>query len=430
MSKLFEQSEINGMVLRNRFVRSATWEGLATDEGKCTPELAELMSKLADGGVGLIITGHCYVHLDGKHSNLQLGIDRDELIPGLQEMVSRVHEKDGRIVAQLAYGGAYLSRSRLEHMRAEAIADLAKAFGHAAVRARKAGFDGVQIFAAHGFLLSQFLCPRYNKRADEYGGVIQNRARALLDVVRSVRSMVGESYPVLVKLNSRDLVEDGLNLEDSLLVGVMLEEAGIDAVELSGGLLNLPNLMRSKSEDEEEEAFFEAEGRAFKKRINIPLILVGGIRSLQTAERLVREGAADYISMSRPFIREPDLINRWKSGDIRKAACISCNNCVEEVKKGEGLRCLPLEQGGGDTFFPQISEMVPASPPHPPGTSYRVSIGLEEWGSAYMPAIKIELVHGTRISKRIPSFPLETEDHAAVAKVIENLLAQFQSDSS
>jgi hypothetical protein len=242
--------------------------------------------------------------------------------------------------------------------------------------------------------------------------------------------MVGESYPVLVKLNSSDLVENGLNLEDSLLVGVMLEEAGIDAVELSGGLLNLPNLMRSKSEDEEEEAFFEAEGRAFKKRINIPLILVGGIRSLQTAEKLVGEGAADYISMSRPFIREPDLINRWKSGDIRKAACISCNNCVEQVKKGEGLQCLPIEQGGGDTFFPQISEMVPASPPHPPGTSYQVSIGLEEWGSAYMPAIRIELVHGTRISKRIPSFPLGTEDHAAVTKVVENLLAKFQSDSS
>src|SRR5208337_2058850 len=106
---------------------------------------------------------------------------------------------------------------------------------------------------------------------------------------------------------------------------------------------NLPNLMRSKSEDEEEEAFFEAEGKAFKKRINIPLILVGGIRSLQTADKLVREGAADYISMSRPFIREPDLINRWKSWDIRKAACISCNNCVEQVKKGEGLNCLPLE---------------------------------------------------------------------------------------
>ncbi|MGA3116353.1 MAG: NADH:flavin oxidoreductase [Syntrophobacteraceae bacterium] len=428
MSRLFEPSEINGLSLANRFVRSATWEGQATDEGECSPSLLEVMSKLADGGVGLIITGHAYVRADGKHSERQLGIHRDELISGLQEMVRAVHKRGGKIVVQLAHGGAYLSRSRLEKMTAEDIHELASAFGLAAVRARMAGFDGVQIFAAHGFLLSQFLCPRYNHRADEYGGDIRNRARALLEVLQSVRGMVGREYPIIVKLNSSDLVEDGLTLEDSLRVGVMLEEGGTDAIELSGGLLNLPDLLRNKMENEEDEAYFGVEARVFREKTRVPLILVGGIRSYQVAEKLLREGVADYISMSRPLIREPGLINRWKAGDLRKAACISCNNCVEQVKKGEGLNCLPFDEDLGDAFFPQISEMVPASPPHPPGTNYKVSIGLDQWGSSYIPAIKIQLVHNEKISNRIPSFPLGSEDHSAVARAMDDLLRKYKTN--
>jgi len=146
------------------------------------------------------------------------------------------------------------------------------------------------------------------------------------------------------------------------------------------------------------------------------------------AEKLLREGVADYISMSRPLIREPGLINRWKAGDLRKAACISCNNCVEQVKKGEGLNCLPFDEDLGDAFFPQISEMVPASPPHPPGTNYKVSIGLDQWGSSYIPAIKIQLVHNEKISNRIPSFPLGSEDHSAVARAMDDLLRKYKTN--
>ena len=428
MSILFEKSQIKGMSLSNRFVRSATWDGLATDEGACTPRMIDLMAELADGGVGLIITGHAFVHQQGRNQPWQLGIHADQFIPGLKAMTDAVHEKGGKIVVQLGYGGAYLSKSRVTRMTVQDLQEVFKAFGQAALRAKKAGFDGVEIFAAHGFFLSQLLCPRYNDRTDAYGGDIHNRARALMEVLQSVRDAVGPVYPVLVKLNVQDFVENGLTLEDSVQVGIMLQEGGIDAIELSGGLLNNPNLMREKIRSEEDEAYFKEEASAFKEKIQVPLILVGGIRSYYVAKQLVDAGTVDYISMCRPFIREPDLINRWKAGDLRKAACISCNNCIEQAKKGEGISCVPLEEAEADSFFPQVSEEIPASPPHPAGTSYRISIGLEQRESNFIPVVKIQMVHDGRVSEGSPSFPLGTEDHAKIGKAIADLLDKQATD--
>ncbi len=428
MNQLFEQSDINGMTLSNRFVRSATWDGLATDEGASTPRMIDLMAKLADGGVGLIITGHAFVHQQGWHQPWQLGIHTDELIPGLKAMTDATHEKGGKIVVQLGYGGAYLSKSRVRRMAVQNLQEVFKVFGQAALRAKRAGFDGVEIFAAHGFFLSQLLCPRYNDRTDAYGGDIENRARALMEVLQSVRNAVGPAYPVLVKLNVQDFVENGLTLQDSVRVGVMLQEGGIDAIELSGGLLNNPNLMREKIRSEEDEAYFKEQTRAFKEKIHVPLILVGGIRSYYVAKQLVEEGTTDYISICRPFIREPDLINRWKAGDLRKAICISCNNCIEQAKKGEGISCVPLEDATAESFFPQLSEEIPASPPHPAGTSYKISIGLEQWESNFIPVVKIQMVHDGEVSEGSPSFPLGTEDHAKVSKAIADLLDKQAAD--
>ncbi len=418
------------MVLDNRFVRSATWAGLASDDGASTSKLVDLMARLAAGGVGLIITGHAYVRPDGQHSPWQLGIHNDEMIPGLKAVTQAVHENGAKIVLQLGYGGAYLSKSRIRKMTVVDYKELAAAYGIAAMRAKTAGFDGVQIFAAHGFFLSQLLCPRYNDRSDAYGGNIRNRARALLEVLQSVRHHTGEDYPVLVKLNCQDFVENGLTLEDSLQVGMMLEEEGIDAIELSGGLLNTPNIMQSKIDTDAVEAYFENEARAFKGKITVPLILVGGIRSLAVATRLLEDGVADYISMSRPFIRDPDLINRWKAGDLLEAECISCNNCFEQIKQGKGVSCVPLEAEPVESFFPQISKTVPAGLPHPPGTGYQVSIGLEQWDASFIPVVKIQIVQEEKIMDRGPSFPLGSEDHLKVSKAISELLKEYAADAT
>lgn len=364
MSKLFESTAINGMVLANRFVRSATWEAMADGEGAVTPKLMSTMVELARGGVGLIITSHTFVQPQGQASPLQLGVHRDELLPGLRDMTEVVHDCGGKIVMQLSHAGIFASRTVTgqlsmvvsaqgepgqkpgREITVQDIRDLVAAFADGALRAKTAGFDGVQIHSAHGYLLSQFLSPVYNRRQDEYGGGIRNRSRIHLEVYRAIREAVGENYPVLIKLNCQDFVENGLSLEDSLEVGRMLADAGIDAIELSGGLLTNRKLSPSRVgiKSPADEAYFQRETRLFKKAINIPLILVGGIRSFQVAESLVEEGVADYISLSRPLIREPGLINRWKSGDFDKSRCNSDNLCFRTGMSGRGVYCATKEK--------------------------------------------------------------------------------------
>jgi 2,4-dienoyl-CoA reductase-like NADH-dependent reductase (Old Yellow Enzyme family) len=235
-----------------------------------------------------------------------------------------------------------LSSSSCKEVTVEDIQEIVNAFGHAATRAKEGGFDGVQIHAAHGYLLSEFLSPAFNKRTDEYGGSVENRARALREVLKSIRDAVGDDFPVLVKLNCQDFIKGGLTLRDSLKVGAFLQEGRIDAIELSGGMRLSGNLSqyRLKIISEEKEAYFRHEAKAFKEKLHVPLILVGGIRTFQLAERLVEDGYADYISMSRPFIREPSLVKRWESGDLRKATCVSDNRCFEPIRAGEGIYCV------------------------------------------------------------------------------------------
>lgn len=358
MSKMFERTEINGMALENRFVRSATWEGMAAGDGAVTPKLMATMTDLARGGVGLIISSHSYVRPEGQAGPWQLGVYKDELIPGLKEMTAAVHHNGGKIVMQLSHAGIFASskltgqaplavsdhedgKKPCREITGQDIREIVTAFADGARRAKAAGFDGVEMHSAHGYLLSQFLSPVFNRRQDEYGGDIRNRSRIHIEVYRAIREAVGENYPVLIKLNCRDFVENGLSLEDSLQVGRMLADAGLDAIELSGGLLTGGKLSPSRPgiKSEEEEAYFREEARYFKNALGIPLILVGGMRSCQVAERLVTEGAADYISMSRPLIREPFLINRWKSGDLCRAQCKSDNLCFKTAMAGNGVYC-------------------------------------------------------------------------------------------
>ena len=359
-SKLFETTTLNGMTLKNRFVRSATAEGMATEDGVATPRLINFMVELVQGGVGLINTGHTYVTKRGQATPWQLGICDDKLIPGLRKMTDAVHKRDGKIVAQLAHSGlranpklidgAPLAPTAMEglnevvaqEMTSEDINATVEAFGNAAGRARKVGFDGVQIHAAHSYLLSQFLSPAFNLRKDAYGGTIKNRARILVEVVEAIQERVGKDYPLLIKINSRDFLEGGLELEDSIRAGAMLKDVGLDAIEISGGTYASGELVpiRKGIKKEKDEAYFKSEARAFKEQIDLPIILVGGIRSFHIAEGIVNDHIADYISMCRPLIREPGLINRWRSGDLSRATCISDTKCLRPALTGKGVYCV------------------------------------------------------------------------------------------
>lgn len=363
MSRLFEESLINKMSLKNRFVRAATWEGLATEKGEATPALIEMMASLAKGGVGLIITSHSYVSPEGQGTPWQLGVYDDKLISRLEAMASAVHENSGKIVIQLAHAGLYaevvlsgqpalavsdpgdLPEENVRTITPEDIQRLVSSYVQAAKRAQVAGFDGIEIHSGHGYLLSQFLSPAYNKRQDEFGGAIENRARIHLQIYQAIREVVGTDYPILIKMNGADCTENGLTTEDSLQAAKLFADAGFDAIEISGGIIRTGKLSPSRPgiTTEEKEAYFKEYAKQIKRNIKIPLILVGGLRSFEVADRIVAEGIADYISMSRPLIREHDLINRWESGDLRKSECKSDNLCFNPGFEGHGVYCVTRE---------------------------------------------------------------------------------------
>lgn len=366
MSKLFNKTAIKSMELSNRFVRSATWEGMAGTDGSCTQGLIDVTAALAAGGVGLVITGHAYVSPEGQAGPWQIGVHIDEMLPGLTRLTAAVHQTGGKVALQLAHAGCYgfASDTGIEavgpspaiseitpscrELTPEEIGVICAAFGKAAGRAKAAGFDAVQIHSAHGYLLSEFLSPFFNRRNDQYGGSIENRARIVLEVFQSVRDAVGEDYPVLIKLNSQDFIDGGFSVDDMLAVATLLEKAGIDAIEMSGGTLYLSGdfsaIRTGVMAKPEQEVYYRDAARRFKAALSVPLLLVGGIRSFDVAEALVDDGTADYISLCRPLIREPGLINRWRSADKRKAGCLSENACFEPLMKGEGLGC-PIKKG-------------------------------------------------------------------------------------
>jgi 2,4-dienoyl-CoA reductase-like NADH-dependent reductase (Old Yellow Enzyme family) len=359
MPQLFERTVLAGMTLENRFVRSATWTGLAGDDGSCTKALTDFYENLAKGGVGLAITGHAYVHKNGQAGPRQLGADDNRHVKGLGELAKTFQGNGGKIAVQLSHAGCYAESGLSKHpvwavscpcgggnaaveLDGKTIDDLVCAFGEAAGRVREAGFDAVQIHGAHGYLISQFLSPYYNKRTDDYGGSLENRLRFPLRVIDAVIRETGPDFPVLCKINARDHLPGGIDTVESFLIARRLVEAGISAVEISGGTRESGAFRSSRTGilDEKDEAYFRDAAGAFRSRLNIPLILVGGVRSLYVAERLVGEGIADYIALSRPLIREPGLVNRWKNGDRERALCVSDNLCLKEGLKGGGIRCV------------------------------------------------------------------------------------------
>jgi 2,4-dienoyl-CoA reductase-like NADH-dependent reductase (Old Yellow Enzyme family) len=227
--------------------------------------------------------------------------------------------------------------------------EVIRAFGEAAARAKEAHFDAVQVHAAHGYLISQFLSPYTNRRQDEWGGALENRVRFLREIYQAIRTKVGDDYPILIKIGVKDEIPGGFDLKDGKWVARCLEQWGFDALEVSQGLRgqdadkkeSRPGILRP-----EQEAYFRDWSREIKKQVKIPVMIVGGLRSFNIMEEIVQNGEADFISLSRPFIREPDLINRWEKGDDRKAKCISCNKCSEVLENGKMLHCVQIKTHG------------------------------------------------------------------------------------
>jgi len=354
---LFSAGRIGTLTLPNRLVRSATAERLADADGRPRSRLKELYGELARGGVGLIVTGHMVVHPSGRAHPEMTGIYSDELIPDLAQLADAVHQQGGRIVTQINHGGMQCSAEAVpetmapsavdapflerpaREMTSDEIVCLIGAYAHAARRAREAGFDGVQIHGAHGYLVSQFLSPYVNRRTDEWGGDLEGRMRFLRAVCQAVREQVGPDYPVFIKLGMVDGMEGGLTVEEALPVVSALETIGLDAVEISGGIGGGQNLStRTGIRSEADEAYFRPLAQRARSVTRLPIILVGGLRSRWVMEEVLAAGDADFVSLCRPFICEPDLPERLRLGLQDRSACISANRCWPE-RLGQGIAC-------------------------------------------------------------------------------------------
>jgi 2,4-dienoyl-CoA reductase-like NADH-dependent reductase (Old Yellow Enzyme family) len=366
-SILFEPTQIKNVELRNHFIRSATYDGCA-EGGYVTDKQVDLYTTLSEGGVGLILTGITYVHESGQISKYQNSISSDDFISGFKRLTSAVHDRGARVGVQLFHAGrearfpktsdripigpSFLGRdpyfkAEYHAMTESEIWEVVCAFGDGARRAREAGFDAVQIHGAHAYLLSQFLSPYANRRGDEWGGSLGNRLRIHREIYRDIRQKIGEDYPVLIKIGVQDGFPGGLGFSEGKLAAKYLAELGFDALEISQGLRGSSyegTEFRTKINALDREAYYRHWCRQIKSQVEVPVIMVGGLRTFELMEEIIKKKEADFISLSRPLIREPGIINNWMRGDRHRAECISCNKCLEGLKKGERLDCVQLKR--------------------------------------------------------------------------------------
>ena len=355
-SALFEPASIKGLKLKNRFVRSATAEGMATFDGCPTKELKELYCTLAEGEVGFIITCGALIEAwmnfpETLGLTSPLAIYEDRYIDTWQDVIRAVHNRGTKIAMQIGHlgrqdipelrGSAPIAPSAVpmknsqvvpREMTVDEIEDIVEKFAQACRRVKEAGFDAVQFHGAHGNLINNFISPYTNLRTDKYGGTTENRARFLVEIVNRARTLIGPDYPLMIKMNFNDFIDGGLDQDEAVNIAKIIAQTGMDCIEVSGGTLSesKDHIAVKAIQKEENEAYFQTYSKTLKQHVSIPVILVGGHRTPKVMAKILEDGAADFISMSRPLIREPGLIKRWKNGDLEKAKCISCNQCFDK----------------------------------------------------------------------------------------------------
>ncbi len=356
--RVFSEGKIGSLTLPNRLVRSATWDPSILYQRRMNEQVESLYGEVAAGGVGLVITGDFSVVREGMLDDLKPAHRKvsysDVRIEGFNRLAQKVHTSAPhcKIVAQLSgeYPGVGPSdipspfrRTRLNPLSTEQIQVIIDCFIRAIAGVRGDGFDGVQLHAAHGGLLSRFLSPYTNRREDEYGGSPENRARTIKEIVVGARTIVGD-FPIFIKMNCTDYVEGGTDIDDFPALAQAIERARVDAIEISGGMWDClvrteENLgfrpvpapeSHTRIENPEKQSYFLS--YAEKLNLDVPLILVGGNRDVERLEEIIRQGKVDFFALCRPLISEPDLPKRWLEGrGSRGTDCVSCNACIYDM---------------------------------------------------------------------------------------------------
>jgi 2,4-dienoyl-CoA reductase-like NADH-dependent reductase (Old Yellow Enzyme family) len=380
----FAPARLGPVTLRNRIVKAATFEGL-TREHVVNDKLVEFHRRMAAGGVGMTTLAYCAVAPDGCGTPNEL-IVTPETVPGLARLAEAVHAEGAAMSAQIGHAGAVaagtgakglspspvfspLAMRRTRAVTPDEIARITADFARAAALIADAGFDAVEIHLGHGYLPSEFLSPRLNRRRDDWGGSLENRARFPRAIAAAVREAVGDRLAVLAKLNMADGVRGGLWLDESVEVARMLESDGsLDALELTAGssLQNPMYLFRGEAPVAEmarampkavrpafrmfgtrflreypfEEAYLLPYARQFRAALTTPLILLGGINRLETVTAALVEGFG-FVALGRALLREPDLIAQWQKGRTQESLCIHCNKCMATIYRG--TRCVLVD---------------------------------------------------------------------------------------
>lgn len=370
LTKVFEPGKIGSLEIKNRLVVSAMSSHLGNDDGTPNEAVNAYLVAKVKGGWGLVFTEDLGVTQDAGSDPVVGSLWNDNQIPAWTETVRQVHEAGGLMGAQIYHAGrerklaAYdtypVAPSALKEptmgyvpreLTVEEIHDLVKAFGEAAGRAKKCGFDCVEIHGAHGYLINQFMSTFSNKRTDEYGGTLINRMRFALEIVEACREAVGPDYPILFRFNTSDYVDGGIELAEATVMAKMLEEAGVDAIHCSQGMfvskqtIIAPGFVPVMS--------FAENAAAIKAAVNIPVLAVGRYNDIYMSEAMLRDGKADFIVMARASLADPELPNKAKAGKVEEIIhCIGCNQgCTGEAAISGKVNCLANPHTAKETVY-------------------------------------------------------------------------------
>lgn len=358
---LFSTISVGNLQLANRIMMAAVGTNFCTPQGEVTDRLINFLQARAKGGAALLTTEGAYVSTTGRESVHQLGIYRDELVPGLKELTAAVHSEGAKIFIQLIHAGRQtlssvtgsdlvapspvpckIMQEKPRELSQKEIHELVELFGEAARRAREAGFDGVEILAGHGHLLNQFLSPYTNRRDDQYGGSLENRMRFPLEVLTRVREAAGPEFPISFRISAEEFVEGGLALDDSIAFALQLANKGIDLLHVSGGIYeSSPMIVQPMVLP---QCFFADKSWRIKVALQhkVPIAVAGRINDPYLAEALLKEGKTDLVAMGRPLLADPEFPRKAQEGrveDIRK--CIGCNQgCMDRMLAQQDITCL------------------------------------------------------------------------------------------
>ncbi|MCG0275984.1 MAG: FAD-dependent oxidoreductase [Thermosediminibacteraceae bacterium] len=378
LPNLFSEGRIGNLTVKNRIVMPPMATNLANEDGSVSQRLIDYYVARAKGGVGLIILENVQVdYPQGKNVACQLRIDDDKYIAGLFELAEAVHSYGTKIFMQIHHAGRQTTPGVIEGLQPVApspipcgflgvqpreltldeIEGIIQKFVNAAVRAKIAGFDGIELHGAHGYLIGQFMSPRTNKRVDQYGGSFERRMRFPLEIIRRIKEAVGDDYPISFRFSADEFIEGGNTLEDGKQIAKMLEDAGVHVLHVTSGIYeSMPTILETSRFDQGWRVYL---AETIKKVVNIPVITVGVIRDPEFAEKIIASGQADFVSIGRGLIADPEWPRKAKEGrfdEIRK--CISCNiGCIGgHVFYNLRLRCSINPCVGHEALYGDIKQ--------------------------------------------------------------------------